>query len=352
MKWPFRGGLRLGTGAFVGAFVGACIGLAACQTADDETPTPTPFCQGFKSGAYPDCTQPPEATPTPSPTPVPDPTIVSGGNVQGSWCGRFQVTGNVTVPADTSLEICPGSHITFGAYVGIRVEGTLLLSGTSEAPVQLLPDSSTDWAGLTIRGTLDGKYALLEGASLAINGLSGSHIQLQDSVVKSTNFVLQLVNGGTFERSTFLGDQTIFLAGGLLKMTDTLIDFQHPAEAPDCIDVSGGGLELDHVKITGCHCTLHIEGSTLPNHVTHSILEGAVDAVMLEDTIATFTGNHLIGAENDILDIGEEEGGIQAAVGGNYWGGGAPWVTTPFLAQFTGLEDYSEVPLEDVGPRL
>lgn len=365
--------------ALTGVFLAFTLGIAACGSEpgnDDDNNnmtivlSPTPDAGDNDSSPTDSGTETPEAsgnndaspiaTPsvTATPSPMPDPTetpasvqAVTGGTVSGLWCGLYLVTSNVTVSSGSVLEVCPGSSIAFNAGVGIRVEGTLDLNGTADRPILLHAASESRWAGLSVTGTFRGAFVEITSATLGLNGLAGSDLVLEDSSITASQYTLQVVNGGIFDRSQFIGGQTIYIGGGLVSMTDSFVDQEHPEKAPDCLDVSGGGVELNHVQITGCHCPLHITKSTLPNTVMNSILDGAVDAVMIAKSVATFTGNHLIGRDSGVMDIGEEEGGFQANVAGNYWGGGAPMVMTPYLDQFTGLEDYTTVPFDDAGPR-
>lgn len=316
------------------------LSLTACGASGegDESPTPTPGS---------------EATPTASPTPdTSTATEVSGGNVSGDWCGKYLISGDITVPSGSSLMVCAGSELHFAASVGLRVEGTLHLMGEAGNLIRLDAATTTAWDGVTVAGSLHGAFADINGASIAVNGLNSSAISLKDSQVYNSNFTLQLNNGGAFERTQVTGGNTVYLYGGALSMVDTIIDLGHDGRAPDCLNVSGGSISLDHAHITGCHCPLHITATTQASSITNSILDGAADAIMIASTVATITGNHIEGSENDILDIGGTATGISAVVSGNYWSGGAPDISTKYSAQFVGASDYVTSPIEGVGPRL
>jgi hypothetical protein len=115
---------------------------------------------------------------------------------------------------------------------------------------------------------------------------------------------------------------------------------------PDCTSIGGGTVKLDHVQITGCHCPIHIN-QALSAEVTNSVLDGAAVPVMLARVDALFVGNDIVG-EPGMQDVGS---GITAEIGGNYWGGGPPTVSSADLAQFTGSDDWSDTPIPGAGPR-
>lgn len=323
-----------------GSVLALSLGLGACSGSSEGDESPTPW---------------PDASPTPTVVPTPvttGSTEVTGGDVSGSWCGDYLIKGDVKVPSGSSLMVCAGSGLHFESSVGMRVEGTLHLMGESGQLISLDSASGEAWDGLTVSGTLHAAFMKITGASVGITGQNSSTIGVEDSEISNSNFTLQLSNGGSFERTQLKGGNTVYLYGGSLSMVDTLLDLEHPTRAPDCLNVSGGNFSLDHSRITGCHCPLHITATADSCSVTNSILDGASDPLMIANTVAVLSGNTIDGTEHDILDIGGTSTGISAVVSGNYWGGGAPDISTSFSSQFVGAEDYLSSAPEGVGPRL
>jgi hypothetical protein len=276
---------------------------------------------------------------------------VSGGDVSGSWCGAVHVTGAVTVPAGETLTVCAGAIVRFDATAGVTVLGTLALMGTSEARVTFRSD--TAWPGITVEGTVTATFADVTDAVTALAGGASSTITVEDSTLTADGAgapLLRLANGGRFDRSALLGGTTIPITGGILEMTDSFLDQMHPPSTPDCTDWAGGGMRLDHVHITGCHCPIHINSADEVVSITNSILDGAKNPIMIANCTATITHNHFVGTSTLVLDIGDGNG-IDADVSGNYWDGGAPNVGTRRPDQFTGTDDFSMTPFTDVGPR-
>lgn len=275
--------------------------------------------------------------------------VERGGDVSGSWCGAVDVTGTVTVPVGSTLTVCAGSILRFATRAGMTVGGTLVLAGTAARRITMTA-SGTRWPGIDASGTVSGDFTDVSAAVTGVLGRTASVVRLDDSSIATSTTTVTLANGGTFDRTRLIGGGAITITGGVLRMTDSVIDQLHPIDAPDCTIWGGGGAVLDHVRLTGCHCPLHINRTTLPLTVTNSILDGATNPVMISNTTATFHGNHFDGVGVLMLDIGDGNG-IVADVADNYWLGSAPDIATARPDQFRGTAMYSTTPLAGVGPR-
>src|SRR5690606_16842440 len=143
-----------------------------------------------------------------------------------------------------------------------------------------------------------------------------------------------LRNGGTFDRSVIFGGSTVSVTGGVLSMTDSEIDLDHPAASPDCTHFADSTVRLDHVRITNCHCPLHIESTNAPISITNSVFDGAAIPMMISSSTGAFHGNVLVGQSAQIQDIG---GDIDLDVSGNFFEGDAPVLDTDDASQFTGI---------------
>lgn len=276
---------------------------------------------------------------------------VAAGDVSGSWCGAIHVTGAVTVPTGETLTVCAGSIIRFDATAELTVQGTLVLDGTAAARVTLRSDDV--WPGLNVSGSVQATFSDVTQATRCVLGTATSTISFEDSTLVAAGAsgpVARLANGGRFDRSSLLGGGTIAITGGVLAMTDSVIDQMHGPRTPDCTDWAGGGMTLDHVRITGCHCPIHINSADEVVSITNSILDGATNPIMIANCDATITHNNFSGTGTLVLDIGDGNG-IIADVSDNYWDGGAPDVGTTRPDQFTGTDVSSTTAFTDVGPR-
>jgi hypothetical protein len=190
----------------------------------------------------------------------------------------------------------------------------------------------------------------LSKGSLCISGLAGSSITLDSTTMTMCSASMRLANGGTFTKTTITGGQTVSITGGVLNMTDSVIDLQQPTnQFTDCTDWQGGSATLDHVRFTACHCPLHFNSTTgAPITITNSIFDQAAVPIMIANSAgASMTHSHILGSPQ-LDDIG---GSIQFNVAGNYWGGGPPNIASGNTAQFTGADMFSMTPFTDVGPR-
>lgn len=275
---------------------------------------------------------------------------VAGGPVSGRWCGRYSVLGDVEIPAGEILELCPTAVVAFEEGASLTVSGTLRATPVEgEGPAVLSADDL--WGGIRVDGAVEGALRI-ERATLCLDGTQGSRIDLTDSTLEGCQAGIRLAAGGTFTRTRILGGSTVYVSGGILSMSDSTLDLGHPTRSPDCTSVSGGGLILDHVRFTGCHCPIHINRADATVSVSASIFDGAAVPMMIARTSgATFSGSHFLGTGPGIQDIGGSSGEIQAHVAGNYWGGDAPDIDTGDPSQFTGADTWLDAPIDGVGPR-
>jgi hypothetical protein len=275
---------------------------------------------------------------------------VPGGVVTGELCGIVTVTGAIEVPAGETLTICAGSRLSIAQDAAITVHGTLRIEGTSDAHVQLLGTSEGRWTGLVVGGTLEADFTDIYDARRAIDGLAGSSIRFDDGLVYAFALNnLQLANGGTFDRTTIRSDDTLVVSGGMLRMTDSTIDLDHPGISPDCVHWGGGGAVLDHVAIINCHCPLHFASATMPVTVTASRFDGAAVPVMIAATTAEFRGNVFPVVPFAFEAIGEN---ADVDIAGNYYGGAAPAISNRFSSSvFRGEGEFLTEEPADAGPR-
>lgn len=278
---------------------------------------------------------------------------IAGGSVMGEWCGAVHVTADATVDAGQTLTICAGSVVRFDADVSLTVAGTLLVEGTTGSRVSLASDGTWTGVVLTATGTVNMTFTDLRSATIGLNARAGGTLTFNDGTIvaaSSSTPVLLVGNGATIDRSVLTGGDTINITGGVLRMTDSTIDQLHPVVTPDCTDWRGGGMILDHVWITGCHCPIHINNSDEEVTITNSILDGATNPIMIANSVATISHNNFSGTGTLVLDIGRGDG-IEADVSDNYWDGGDPNIGTTRAGQFTGSDVFSTTPFTDVGPR-
>ncbi|HEY4222464.1 MAG TPA: hypothetical protein VGO62_14010 [Myxococcota bacterium] len=260
------------------------IALVALAAAACGTPTPT---------VIPDAVKGTCATPT---------STIPSGDVEGTFCGNITAPQSFKVPSGKTLTITKGSVLAMPQGASFEIDGTLITSGTKDAPVTITSTSS--WNGIILAGTFTATDTKIDGH-----------------------------------------DAALFQSSGALNWTDTSLDLHNPGLSPDCMTINGGTQTMDHTHITGCHCPMHIDASDGVT-ITSSILEGA--DWMIARAQATMHHSHVLAALDDI------GGNFNADVSGNYYGGGSP---TVYLTQgdggaFANSDQFSGTAFNDVGPRF
>lgn len=306
--------------------------LAGCAGETTSEPTPTPV---------------EESSPTPHPIDESEALVIDGGSVSGRWDGPVQVNNAIQIDPGQTLEVTANAVVLFDLDATFSVAGTLTIQGTAEEPVWFGPQKS-NWPGLTVTGSLTASHLDLMYTSTGVDAKEGSQITLDNTRVIDSDASFKLANGASFDHVTVEGGNTVRVTGGILSMVDSVIDLQVPVTGADCINVSGGGLELAYSHLTGCHCTTHIVYAPLGVSISSSLLDGNSYPMMVAGAVVNLSHNNLLAGQYNIQDIG---GGIEASVAGNYWGGGEPHIDSSNLGQFSGLDDYSTTAFEDVGPR-
>ena len=80
-------------------------------------------------------------------------TDIPAGNVYGHWTlanSPYNVTGNITVPQDSLLEIDAGVAVRFQAHFQLHITGRVLAIGTSSNPI--IFNATFDWWGIRFYG--------------------------------------------------------------------------------------------------------------------------------------------------------------------------------------------------------
>lgn len=287
-----------------------------------------------------------DATIADAPALAGDAAVLGEGDASGELCGPVIVNGTLTVPVGETLTLCPGTDMRFAPGTKLRVDGTLVAEGTESDPIHFGQGSA--WDGVRVSGTLTAAYFTIENASTCIQGVDGATVTVDHGRLEGCTAPAILSTGATMTRMEIIGGSTIGVTGGTLSMTDSLVDMGRIGQSPDCVIVTNGSLNLDHVRVTGCHCPLHLNSASTPVSVTNSILDGAAVPVMIRNASGNFAHNDLLGSQYDLEDIG---GGIAVTLSDNYYGGGAATIDTGNLSQFTGAASFRTESVSGAGPR-
>ena len=111
-----------------------------------------------------------------------------GGHLSGAIeANSYFVTSDLMVDAESSLVVEAGARLRFSPGVGIHVDGTLLVKGLVDSPVQMTSAAITpapgDWSGIVTSTNVD---VLIEHAELsfATTGISTNSSNANDIVIR------------------------------------------------------------------------------------------------------------------------------------------------------------------------
>jgi len=121
------------------------------------------------------------------------------------WNGAILIEGMVTVAAQATLTIMPGTVVRFGADSGMFVLGRIVAKGTAELPIilasQYSEPASSDWYGIVLTGTAKKNIferVQMHGAEAAIYVRSSSlelkhlHVENCSAAIKLTDSIADL----------------------------------------------------------------------------------------------------------------------------------------------------------------
>lgn len=217
------------------------------------------------------------------------------------------LTSDLVVPAGETLRVGPGTTFEAGANVSIRVEGTLIVEGTSDRPVRFTGDGNPrSWPGIVVEsgGRVEMTDFEVVDANYGIHAKPGSGYTLEagefgnsfkamvlqaDGMVRNARvhatdgFGFALVNEVSIEGVN--GTLTIIDASPTVENST----FDGGSNLVDMIRVGGNSAPtFDHLYITGAHCGIHANGADRPGIVVrNSIFEGMSYGLMLYTSAPT-----------------------------------------------------------------
>jgi len=116
------------------------------------------------------------------------------------WSGAILIEGMVTVAAQATLTIMPGTVVRFGADSGILVLGRIVAKGTAEQPIilasQYSEPASSDWYGIVLTGTPKKNIfdqVQMHGAEAAVYARSSS-LELKHLHVENSSAAIKLAD--------------------------------------------------------------------------------------------------------------------------------------------------------------
>lgn len=217
-------------------------------------------------------TKPPGDPGTPPPGGTPEPA--------GTWADGHVVSGNITIPAGTTVTIAAGAQVKIAADAAITVAGTLKgTAGTTHAA--LSPQSGT-WAGIVVAS--GGSIALdsvdINAAKIAVwtqkgntdatfaNGAidanqpfqmeAGSKLSISKSTVKAA---AASALAGTFNASYMTYDkgtsEGMYMSDAAGSMTFSDCTLKGNGGGDYIVSSAAQYIKVEYTTITGSHCPFH-----------------------------------------------------------------------------------------------
>jgi len=201
--------------------------------------------------------------------------------------GPFYVTGDLTVPSDSTLTIRPGTTVFFEDGASLVLEGRLIAEGTAEAPIRFAPaPGASSWDGLQFVGNMNDnviRHAILGGVHRA-DGM----IELDDSRLTLEHSTLE---DATRRRISAENSSLIVRDCVFTDLFETI-----PPTVPNNISehIWGGGIAAGGVFLI----ENNVFGTT-PGH--NDAID--FDAGWRPDPIPQILNNTFLGGGDDALDL-------------------------------------------------
>ena len=264
-------------------------------------------------------------------------TIITGPNVSGTWNlagSPYIIQTQVTVAAADMLIIEPGVVIRFQPSTKLRINGQLIASGTSNAPITFQATDTTNWSNdTTPNGGWNGihfhpyagsgtdqsqlKYCIIEdgkygysffqaysNACTSERGLKISHCTFRHNRSGSGLYIAE----SPLRTATFLSNDTI-------EIKDCI--FYNNASLQGVVQSSNGGGGF--TRISGCHFYQNSIGSCINAHFNNLVIEAnEIDHNTMLNSAAPINvalGNVIIRANRIHHNESEDYGGIACRAG-------------------------------------
>jgi predicted outer membrane repeat protein len=186
-------------------------------------------------------------------------TPVPGGDVHGTWTAAgspYQIRGDITVPADSTLVIEPGVEAVFELDCGLTVKGTLTAVGTAQDSIKFTAPGRQEWKGALFQegaGPIQLSFCVVERGAA-----TGTRRDANGGGILSEACEVYIANS-TFRQNRAVGNGgAVYLSGSMTAhgtISDCLFSGNHA-------DVTGGGLYFSDpdAQLTGCRFVANTSG--------------------------------------------------------------------------------------------
>ena len=249
----------------------------------------------------------------------------------GTLSGTVRITASATILPGVQIAVAPGSEIVAAEGVSLTVRGALLVDGSADQPISIIPDQGVNgWIGVVAEsgGAVTIRHAIGTRVATLLNCRSGALTCALDQI--EFEEVGQVISAGA--TATLSRARVVDMANAAVFVKDggdlTVSDSELMTSTGDIVVASGGRLLVEYSTIGGTvdtyeHCNIHVgkaDALTIrySNIVTAAfgIMIGGVDGAVVQNN--NFEGN---GPGGDVDPIGLV---TAADFTNNFWDGGPP----------------------------
>ncbi len=252
---------------------------------------------------------------------------LNGNTILAPWQGAYRVTGNVTVPAGSSLRIMPGTTLFFENNATLQMNGgQLIAEGTEHETIRFTRAPGAQvWGGIQFTGsTADNRirYAVLEYGGLANNqgmlGLTGSNVTVEHSTFDHADRRrIRSQNSSLIVRDSVFTD--LFPGANQAPTTDNLSEHIWGGGIPD-----GGHFIIERNifgRLKGHNDGIDFDAPRAPNPIpqilNNHFLGGGDDALDMTGDYY-IEGNTFQNFHKDVYNLDPGQSNVLSASGGNY----------------------------------
>lgn len=253
------------------------------------------------------------------------------------------LAADLIVAAGTTVRVGPGTTFTASSGVKVQVLGTLIATGTAEAPVKFLgAGTPRSWHGIVVEsgGTLEFTHVAIGGATYGLHALPGSTFTVDRADIGTSFKAAVVQSDGSIDHTRFhasgnptfspVNEVSIEDVNGTLTVLDASptvsnSSFDGSAALVDMIRVGGNSSPVfDHLYIADAHCGIHANGGVNSTPVvTNTVFERLAYGLMVYATKPSITDSVFIDNGNDVGFCFEATEANAPTLAGNFYSSGA-----------------------------
>jgi parallel beta-helix repeat protein len=192
--------------------------------------------------------------------------------VYGTWTktdNPYNVTCSLLIPSGKTLTIKEGVKIYFKEELGIKVQGDLIIQGSSSMKVLLSSKDETNkerWNGINYEsgGNLEIKHCLIDHATNALNVSSADSVKIDECSIEESDYAISVSN-----------TRSLTIKQSLIKHTPYAID----------VGKNVNEVVIDNCVITDCKIDVNCKSIITNNKIKGSVRLAGSNSIITGNTI-------------------------------------------------------------------